>query len=107
MAREEGLNIDEILSANPLLLHADVSVIVALDTFAVKDTEVLNAIACHTLGRPDMSPLSCIVFLVDDKAVYLTRGRTLKKLLDSPRLTHPRLIATRNKFLDRWKYGGE
>lgn len=129
IAREEGLILDEILSANPHLLHADVSAIVARDTFGVKDPQVLNAIACHTLGRPDMSPLSCIVFLADsiepgrgntaslqslrqisqenfDRAVYLTCDRTLKKLIDSPRLIHPRLIATRNKFLVKCKYGG-
>lgn len=122
MVREEVLILDEILSANPHLLHADVSAIVGLDTFGVSDTQVLNAIACHTLGIPDMSPLSCIVFLADsieprrgntaslqvlrqisqeniDKAVYLTCDYTLKKLLDSPRLIHPRLIATRNIFL--------
>ncbi len=130
MAREEGLILDEILSANPHLLHADVSAIVALVTFGVSDIQVLNAIACHTLGRPDMSPLSCIVFLADsiepgrgntaslqvlrqisqeniDKAVYLTCDYTLKKLLDSPRLIHPRLIATINSFLIKCKYGGE
>ena len=137
MGREEGLILDEILSANPHLLHADVSAIVARDTFSVSDTQVLDAIACHTLGRPYMSPLSCIVFLADsiepgrgntvslqllrqisqeniDKAVYLTcvllaaalRYSTLKKLLDSPRLIHPRLITTRNRFLVKWKYGG-
>ncbi|WP_414619483.1 bis(5'-nucleosyl)-tetraphosphatase (symmetrical) YqeK [Calothrix sp. CCY 0018] len=130
MVREEGLILDEILSANPHLLHADVSAIVGLDTFGVSDIQVLNAIACHTLGRPDMSPLSCIVFLADsiepgrgntaslqvlrqisqeniDKAVYLTCDYTLKKLLDSPRLIHPRLIATRNRFLIKCKYGGK
>ncbi|MGB3653685.1 MAG: hypothetical protein WBA41_21060 [Rivularia sp. (in: cyanobacteria)] len=100
-------------------MHADVSAIVARDTFAVEDKQVLNAIAGRTLGRSDMSPLSCIVFLADtasnlalrqvsrdsiDKAVYLTKDYTLKKLLDSPRLIHPRLIATRNKFLMRCKY---
>ncbi len=95
MAREDGLTLDEILSANPHILHADVSAIVAKNTFLVSDTQVLDAIACHTLGRPDMSRLSCIVFLADsiepligntvslqllrqisqeniDKAVYLT-----------------------------------
>ncbi|MEM6752216.1 MAG: bis(5'-nucleosyl)-tetraphosphatase (symmetrical) YqeK [Cyanobacteria bacterium P01_C01_bin.38] len=121
IAQEQGSILDEILSANPHLLHADVSAIVARNTFAVLDTQMLNDIACHTLGRPNMSPLSCIVFLADsiesgrgntaslqalnqisqeniDKAVYLACDRTLKKLLDSPRLIHPRLIATRNKF---------
>ncbi len=121
MAREEGLTLDPVLETNPHLLHADVGAIVARDTFGVKDKQVLNAIANHTLGRPDMSPLSCIVFLADTlepgrgdnaslqalrqvsrehihKAVYLTCDYTLKKLLDSPRLIHPRLIATRFFF---------
>ncbi len=126
MARKEGLILDEVLSANPHLLHADVSAIVARDTFGVKDEQVLNAIANHTLGRPEMSLLSCIVFLADtlepgrgdtaslqalrqisresiDKAVYLTCDYTIKKLLGSPRLIHPRIIATRNNFLIKCK----
>lgn len=127
MAREEGLFIDEIFSGNPHLLHADVGAIVARDTFGVEDKEILNAIANHTLGSADMSQLSCVVFLADtlepgrgdtpdlqalrqvsqeniNKAVYLTCDYTLKKLLDSPRLIHPRLIATRNNFLFKCKY---
>ncbi|MDY6902405.1 MAG: bis(5'-nucleosyl)-tetraphosphatase (symmetrical) YqeK [Cyanobacteriota bacterium] len=127
MAREEGLTLDEILETNPHLLHADVSAIVARDTFGVEDEQVLNAISNHTLGSTDMSLLSCIVFLADSiepgrgdsasiqalrqasqeniyKAVYLTCNHTLEKLLDSPRLIHPRLIATRNKFLIKCKY---
>ncbi|WP_017749493.1 bis(5'-nucleosyl)-tetraphosphatase (symmetrical) YqeK [Scytonema hofmannii] len=63
MARAEGLDIDEVMAANPHLLYADVSAILARDTFGVNDEEVLQAIANHTLGRPGMSPLSCIVFL--------------------------------------------
>ena len=119
MAREEGLKLNEILSANPHLLHADVSAVVAKNTSVVSDTQVLDAIACHTLGRPDMSRLSCIVFLAD--SIEPRRGNTslqllrqisqenigtLKKLLDSPRLIHPRLIATINSFLIKCKYGG-
>ncbi|BAY83398.1 metal dependent phosphohydrolase [Calothrix parasitica NIES-267] len=65
MAREEGLILDDILETNPHLLHADVSAIVARDTFGVEDEQVLNAISNHTLGSPRMSPLSCIVFLAD------------------------------------------
>ena len=126
MARQEGLVLDEILSANPHLLHADVGAIVARDTFGVENQQVLEAIASHTLGSSDMSPLSCVVFLADslepgrgdtdslqalrqisreniDRAVYLTCDYTLKKLLESPRLIHPRLIATRNKFLLKCK----
>jgi len=122
MARVEGLEIDEVMIVTPHLLHADVSAIVARDTFGVEDKEVLQAIANHTLGRPGMSLLSCIVFLSDSlepgrgdtpeleilrqmsyqnpaQAVWLTCDYSLKFLLKTHCLVHPRTIATRNWFL--------
>lgn len=126
MAHTEGLEIDSVSEVNPHLLHADVSAIVARDTFGVKDEEVLQAIANHTLGRPGMSLLSCIVFLADSlesgrgntlelealrqttyrnlhQAVWLTCDYSLKFLLLSHCLIHPRTIATRNWFLEKEK----
>ncbi|MBW4625261.1 MAG: bis(5'-nucleosyl)-tetraphosphatase (symmetrical) YqeK [Brasilonema octagenarum HA4186-MV1] len=126
MAHEEGLEVDEVMAANPHLLHADVSAIVARETFGVDDEEVLQAIANHTLGRPGMSPLCSIVFLADSvepgrgdtpqlqslrqlsrqniyQAVALTCDFTLKLLLESSCLIHPRVILTRNWFLQKWK----
>ncbi|MER3492311.1 MAG: phosphohydrolase [Mastigocladus sp. ERB_26_2] len=124
MAEVAGLEIDEVMVASPHLLHADVSAIVAKETFGIQDEEVLQAIANHTLGRPGMSPLSCIVFLADtlepgrgdsaqlqalrktsfenlERAVWLTCDYTFKFLLESPSLIHPRAIATRNWFLQK------
>lgn len=126
MARLEGLEIDPIGAATPHLLHADVSAIVARDTFGVKDEEILKAIANHTLGRPGMDKLSCIVFLADTlepgrgntpeleslrqisyqnlaKAIWLTCDYSLKFLLETHCLIHPRTIATRNWFLQTAK----
>ncbi|AKG24093.1 bis(5'-nucleosyl)-tetraphosphatase (symmetrical) YqeK [Calothrix sp. 336/3] len=126
MASRGGVEIDAVMSTTPHLLHADVSAIVARETFGVKDTDVLEAIANHTLGRPAMNPLSCIVFLADalepgrgdseqlqtlrnvsqeniHRGVWLTCDYTLKYLLDSPYLIHPRAIATRNWFLNESK----
>jgi predicted HD superfamily hydrolase involved in NAD metabolism len=124
MAEVAGLEVDEVMAASPHLLHADVSAIVARETFCVQDEEVLQAIANHTLGRPGMSPLSCIVFLADtlepgrgdsaqlqalrktsfenlERAVWLTCDYTFKFLLESPSLIHPRAIATRNWFVQK------
>ncbi|MBW4632858.1 MAG: bis(5'-nucleosyl)-tetraphosphatase (symmetrical) YqeK [Iphinoe sp. HA4291-MV1] len=126
MAHTEGLEVDEVMEANPHLLHADVSAIVARETFGVDDEEVLQAIANHTLGRPGMSLLCSIVFLADsiepgrgdtpqlqalrqisrqniNHAVWLTCDYTLKFLLESSCLVHPRVVFTRNWFLQRWK----
>lgn len=126
MAELAGLEIDEVMVASPHLLHADVSAIIARESFGVQDEEVLQAITNHTLGRPGMSPLSCIVFLADtlepgrgdsaelqalrktsfanlERAVWLTCDYTFKFLLESPSLIHPRAVATRNWFLQKSK----
>ncbi len=130
MARAEKLDIDPVSEATPHLLHAEVSAIVARDTFGVKDEEVLQAIANHTLGTPGMSRLSCIVFLADSlepgrgntselealrqiscqnlyQAVWLTCDYSLKFLLETHCLIHPRTIATRNWFLQKVKNKSE
>lgn len=119
IAKDEGIEVDSVFEANPHLLHADISAVVARDRFKMQDTEVLDAIANHTLGSPGMSPLSCVVFLADSleptrghtveldalrqacrqdlyKAVWLTCNYSLKFLVDSPCLIHPRTILTRN-----------
>jgi predicted HD superfamily hydrolase involved in NAD metabolism len=126
MAQAEGLEIDPTSAVHPHLLHADVGAIVARDTFGIDDTEVLQAIANHTLGQPGMSPLSCIVFLADslepgrketselaelrktsyrnlEQAVWLTCDYSLKLLVETHRLIHPRTVATRNWFLQKVK----
>lgn len=119
LARAEGLPIDEVDIAAPHLLHADVSAIVARDEFGITDSEILHAIADHTLGRPEMSPMSCIIFLADTletgrgdteelqslrqlsyqnlhRAVWHTCDYSLQYLLSTRCLIHPRTIRTRN-----------
>ncbi|NES20171.1 MAG: HD domain-containing protein [Symploca sp. SIO3E6] len=122
------IEIDPLCEANPHLLHADVSAIVARDKFGIQDEEVLAAIANHTLGRPDMSSLSCLVFLADSlepnrgdtpeletlrllcrqnlyQAVWRTCDYGLSFLLDSRRFVHPRAILTRNWALQMFNQG--
>ncbi len=119
LARAEGLPIDEVDIAAPHLLHADVSAIVARQEFGVTDPEILHAIANHTLGRPGMGAMSCIVFLADSleagrgdtpelqslrelshqnlhRAVWHTCDYSLEHLLSTRCLIHPRTIRTRN-----------
>ncbi|MCU0527192.1 MAG: bis(5'-nucleosyl)-tetraphosphatase (symmetrical) YqeK [Elainella sp. Prado103] len=126
MAHQEGLSLDPVDELNPHLLHADVSAIVARDRFGITDSQILAAIANHTLGHPDMDDLSCVVFLADSlepgrgdraeliqlrhlsqqdlhQAVWLTSDYTLNHLMETQRLIHPRALATRNAFLHRAK----
>ncbi|MEO0489249.1 MAG: bis(5'-nucleosyl)-tetraphosphatase (symmetrical) YqeK [Cyanobacteria bacterium J06659_2] len=125
-ARANGVDVDTVFEANPHLLHATVGAIVARDEFGVGDRDILDAIGNHTLGSPDMNPLSCIVFLSDslepgrgdsdelntlrqlsfqnlDHAVWMTCDYTIQYLLGAKKLIHPRAIATRNWFLQSTK----
>lgn len=119
IARSKGLELTSVDEANPHLLHAGVSAVVAHDRFGVADPEILAAIANHTLGRPGMDLLSCVVFLADSlepgrgnspeleairqvcsknlyQAVWMTCDRTLKHLIENGNLIHPRMVLTRN-----------
>jgi predicted HD superfamily hydrolase involved in NAD metabolism len=124
MARQEGLVLDPVDESTPHLLHADVGAIVAREQFGVQDPEILAAIADHTLGRPGMSPISCVVFLADSlepgrgntpalnilrhtsrqnlqRAVWMSCDDSIKHLMSSRRLIHPRVLLTRNWFLQQ------
>jgi predicted HD superfamily hydrolase involved in NAD metabolism len=119
MAIVAKLPIDEVDVAAPHLLHADISAILARSEFGITNPEILQAIADHTLGRPGMSMMSCIVFLADSletgrgdteelrslrqlsyehlyRAVWHTCDYSLQHLLSTRCLIHPRAIHTRN-----------
>lgn len=119
LAQHEKMALDDIFLNNPHLLHADVSAIVARDEFGIQDEEILEAIRNHTLGKPEMSPLSCIVFVADvlepnrgdsevldkmrrvsqknlHKGVRKTCDYVLQHLLKHQKTIHPRMIMTRN-----------
>ncbi|MBW4515453.1 MAG: bis(5'-nucleosyl)-tetraphosphatase (symmetrical) YqeK [Timaviella obliquedivisa GSE-PSE-MK23-08B] len=124
IARREGLPLDPVDEVTPHLLHAEVGAIVARDQFGIQDPEILEAIANHTLGRPGMSALSCVVFLADSlepgrgntpdlnilrhtsrqnlqRAVWMSCDDSIKHLTVSRRLIHPRVLLTRNWFLQQ------
>jgi predicted HD superfamily hydrolase involved in NAD metabolism len=126
VAQAEGWVLDPVEEANPHLLHADVGAIVARTEFGVQDQEVLQAIANHTLGRPGMGLLSCVVFLADSlepgrgntpeletlrqvswhnlyQAVTLVAEHSLKYLIQTQRFIHPRTVLTRNWALQMSK----
>ncbi len=120
VAQEREL--DEIERAEPHLLHAEVGSLLARERFQVQDAEILAAIANHTLGRPGMDPLSCVVFVADalepnrgnspelehlrrlafvdlSKAVVGVCDLSLRFLLNRYQVIHPRTLMTRNHFL--------
>ncbi|WP_353735921.1 MULTISPECIES: bis(5'-nucleosyl)-tetraphosphatase (symmetrical) YqeK [unclassified Okeania] len=92
--------------------------------FGIKDQEILAAITNHTLGERAMNQLSYIIFLADTlepgrgenpelqhlrqlskenlyQAVWLTCDYTIKHLLATNCLIHPKIILTRNWLLKK------
>lgn len=50
---------------DPSLLHAKLGAYYAKEKFGVEDEEILNAIACHTTGRRNMTLLDKILYVAD------------------------------------------
>ena len=67
MARnnKDELGITSFELEHPHLLHGKLGVHVSRRDFGIDDPDILNAIANHTKGRPEMSLLEKIVFTAD------------------------------------------
>lgn len=126
LATEAKIPVDEFCLNQPHLLHAEVSALVAQQEFAVNDPEILTAIGNHTLGAPQMSQLSCLVFIADVlepnrgdnerlekmraiatknlyKCVQQTSDYSLEYLLSKQKIIHPRTVLTRNWAMSKNK----
>ena len=119
IAQHNNLALDPITQKHPHLIHADVSAIIAQTQFGINNPLILDAISNHTLGQPEMSKLSCIVFIADKlesnrgdtlklnemrkisyenlyKSLTMVCDHSLSHLLKYNQLIHPRTILTRN-----------
>lgn len=59
------LSISETEQQNPGLLHAKLGAFIASKKYHIQDTEIIDAIANHTTGRPDMTQLDKIIYIAD------------------------------------------
>lgn len=65
------LNVSDVEAANPGLLHARLGAFLAGKKYRINDLDIINAIACHTTGRPEMTLLDKIIYIAD----YIEPGR--------------------------------
>jgi len=105
----------------PALWHSHAGASIAFHQWKIKDRQILEAIRCHTLGSPTMSPLAQIVFVGDfiepgrrfdgvvmaraiakkdlNQAVLIKCFMTISHLLSQNMKIHGRLLETWNSFL--------
>ena len=84
ICRKNGIQISDAEQKNPFLLHAKVGSFLAKEKYGIKDREILDAITCHTTGRPAMTTLDKIIYISD----YIEPGRC-----QAPNLTLVRQLA--------------
>lgn len=84
LCKKYHLNVSEIERENPSLLHAKLGAFLTAKKYHIKDRDVINAIASHTTGCPNMSLLDKIIYIAD----YIEPGR--KEL---PNMTEVRKLA--------------
>lgn len=65
IALDRRLTGDKSLMASGALLHSVVGSFLAATEYGVTDPDILRAIACHTTGKPGMTPLDIAVYLAD------------------------------------------
>lgn len=64
-AVEYGIEINEIYTANPQLLHGPVGSFLARHVFNIDDPDVIHSIYYHTTGCENMSMLDKIIYIAD------------------------------------------
>lgn len=79
------IKISPVERRNPELLHAKLGASIAADKYEIQDEDIINSIASHTTGRPEMSLLEKIVYISD----YMEPGRKpLSNMGDVRRLAY-------------------
>ncbi len=82
LSQEHALTRDTEIFSSGRLLHALAGSYLAAWEYGVEDPDILRAIACHTTGKVDMTPLEVTVYLADK----IEPTRPSYPLLDKVRL---------------------
>lgn len=83
LCETKGIAVTEAERKASAVLHAKYGAWEAREQYEIQDSEILNAIACHTTGKPEMTILDKILYIADyievrrDKAANLTELRKL------------------------------
>lgn len=81
VCEKHQIEITEAERMSPFLLHAKAGAYIAKAKYDIEDTEILDAIACHTTGKPAMTLLDKIIYISD----YIEPMRNKAENLDEVR----------------------
>lgn len=120
---EYNLELDNVLVSSHGLIHGLVGAEIARREYGVCDDEIYDAIYYHTVGKPNMSLLTQIIYIADgieenrdydgverirtlafeniDKALVQQIDSTIKSVLSKGGLLHTATVNTRNYYLKK------
>ena len=121
-SEKRHLYITDIDKQLPILMHAPLGTAIAKEKYDVHDTEILKAIASHTVGGANMSELDKIVYLADmiephrdfdglaklrdiaytqdlDSAMIHAFDQSILFIMRKGHTIHPYTVAARNEIL--------
>ncbi len=123
MCEKYSVALDEVTKKQAGLIHAFLGAEVAKDLFGIDDDEIYDAIFYHTVGKPNMSLLTKIIYIADaieplrnydgvehlrelahtdlDRALVYQIDITIKSVLKKGSLLHLNTVDTRNYYLSR------
>ena len=65
LVQKDGKPVSEIEANNPSLLHGRAAAVLIQEKFGVTDSEIIDAIANHTLGSVDSCDFALLLFVAD------------------------------------------
>lgn len=114
--------LDEFEKDSLALSHSIIGSYIAENEFNIYDKEIINAIRYHTTGKENMTLLEKIIYIADlievnrsfpyvdtlrelvynknlDEALLLSFDNTIKFIIDSKQIIHPRTVNARNYLM--------
>lgn len=123
LCEEYGIELDDVMKKSSGLIHGLLGAEVAKREYGIDDEEIYDAIYYHTVGKPEMSLLTQIIYIADgiednrhydgvdrirslaledlDKALILQIDYTIKSVISKGGLLHTNTIDTRNWYLSK------
>ena len=123
LCAEYGIELDSVMKKSTGLIHGLLGAEVAKREYGIDDEEIYDAIYYHTVGKPNMSLLTQIVYIADgieplrhydgvdrirelaaedlDKALILQIDYTIKSVISKGGLLHTNTVDTRNYYLEK------
>ena len=129
-ARIHHIKIYTIDEYQPILLHAPLGAAIAHEKYGITDSEILSAIALHTIGKAEMTDLDKIIYLADmvephrdydgidefrsfmavndlNTIMIAAFDKSISFIIAKKQMIHPQTILARNFLLEQQKKYGK